>query len=188
MSRVTHALNLLRHRLTNTAKHLHHCMLVNQLQHTTPFKRFGSCYCDMHPTMEQLSSTHQQWFHIPLCMETHPWMQCQGSWHCPKWHNCHTAGSDKTPLLSGTTCITPTCTMHAVHIHCTCNTGNPDETGSSCSCHASCSEECPSTNACDIPCHTCAAMKIWPCPHSTKMPDPGNLGTIDPDCPQTLLS
>ena len=27
--------------------------------------------------------------------------------------------------------------MHAAHIHCTCNTGNPDETGSSCSCHTS---------------------------------------------------
>ena len=82
----------------------------------------------------------------------------------------------------------PTCTMHAAHIYCTCNTGNPDETGSSCSCHASCSEECPGTNACNIPCHTCAAMKIQPCPHGTKMRDPGDLGTIDPDCPQTLFS
>ena len=91
-------------------------------------------------------------------------------------------------FLAGTTCIAPTCTMHAAHIHCTCNTSNPDETGSSCSCHASCSKECPSTNACNIPCHTCAATKIQPCLHGTKMPDPGNLGTIDPDCPWTLLS
>ena len=45
----------------------------------------------------------------------------------------------------------------------------------------------PSTDACNIPCHTCAATKIQPCPHGTKMPDPGNLGTIDPDCPQTLF-
>ena len=29
-------------------------------------------------------------------------------------------------------------------------------------------------------------MKIWPCPHGTKMPDPGDLGTIDLDCPWTL--
>ena len=114
-------------------------------------------------------------------------MQCQSSQHCPMWHNYHTTGSNKTLLLSSTTCIAPTCTMHAAHIHCTCNTSNPDELGSSCSCHASCSKECPSTNACNIPCHTCAAMKIWPCPHGTKMPDPGNLGTIDPDCPQTLF-
>ena len=71
--------------------------------------------------------------------------------------------------------ITPTCTMHAAHICCTCNTSNPDETGSSCSCNTSCSEECPGTNACNIPCHTCAATKIQPCPHGTKMPDPGDI-------------
>ena len=41
VSRSTHVLNLLRHRLTNAAKHLHPCMLVNQLQHTTPFESFG---------------------------------------------------------------------------------------------------------------------------------------------------
>ena len=103
------------------------------------------------------------------------------------WHSCHTAGSDKTPLLSRTTCIVPTCTAHAAHIHCTCNTGNPDVPGSSYSCHASCSKECLSINACNIPCHTCAAMKIWLCPPGTNMPDPGNLGTINPDCPQTLF-
>ena len=150
-------------------------------------KIWGSCYCDMHPTTEQLSSMCQQWFHILLHVETPPWMQCQNSQQYPKWHNCHTAGSNQTPLLSSTTCITPTCTTHAAHIHCTCNTGNPDETGSSCSCHASCSTECPGTNACNIPCHTCAAMKIQLCPHGTKMPDPGYLGTIDLDCPWTLL-
>ena len=72
-------------------------------------------------------------------------------------------------------------------IHCTCNSGHPDEPGSSCSCHASCLKECPSTNACDIPCHTCAATKIWPCLHGTQMPDPGNLRTINLDCPWTLL-
>ena len=85
-----------------------------------PLKDLGSCYCDTHPTMEQLSSTHQQWFHIPPCMETPLWMQCQSSWHCPKWHNCHTAGSDKTPLLSSTTCITPhlhhACSPHLLHL------------------------------------------------------------------------
>ena len=72
--------------------------------------------------------------------------------------------------------------MHATHICCTCNTSNPDETGSSCSCHTSCSEECPGTKVCDIPCHTCAATKIWPCLHGSKMPDPGDLGTVDLDC------
>ena len=75
-----------------------------------------------------------------------------------QWHNLHSACSP---------------------IHCTCNTSNPDESGSSCSCHTCCSKECPSTNACDMPCHTHAAMKIQPCPHGTKMPDPGNLRTID---------
>ena len=152
-----------------------------------PPKDLGSCYCGMHPTTEQLSSMHQQRFHILPCMEAPPWTQCQSSQHCPKWHNSHTTGSDKTPLLSGTTCITTTCIMHAAHNCCTCNTGNPDDTGFSCSCHASCPKECPSTNACNIPCHTCAATKIQPCPHGTKMPDPGDLRTTDPDCPQTWL-
>ena len=38
---IDNALKLSNHRLTNTAKHLHPCMLVNQLLHMTPFKRFG---------------------------------------------------------------------------------------------------------------------------------------------------
>ena len=59
-----------------------------------PQKDLGSCYCDVCPTMEQLSSTHQQWFHTLLHVETPSWMQCQSSQHCPKRHNCHTAGSD----------------------------------------------------------------------------------------------
>ena len=41
VSRSTHTLKLLNHRLTNAAKHLHHCMLVNQLQCMTPSERFG---------------------------------------------------------------------------------------------------------------------------------------------------
>ena len=124
------------------------------------------------------------------------------TYHCMQRHLCECSvkvvdtvpsGTTATPqaltrhwLLSSTTCIAPTYTMHAAHICYTCNTGNPDEPGSSCSCHTSCSKECPGTNACDVPCHTCAAMKIWPCPHGTKMPDTGNLGTIDLDCPWTL--
>ena len=152
-----------------------------------PQKDLGSCYCDTCPTMEQLSSTHQQWFHILLHMETPLWMQCQGSWHCPTWHNCHTTGSNQTPLVSSTTCIATTCTAYAAHTCCTCNTGNPDKPSPSCSYHASCSKECAGTNACNILCQTHAAMKIQPCPHGTKMPNPGNLRTIDLDCPQTLL-
>ena len=41
VSRSIHALKLLNHRLTNIAKHLHRCMLVNQLQCMTSSKRFG---------------------------------------------------------------------------------------------------------------------------------------------------
>ena len=41
VSRLTHALKLSNHRLTNASKHLHPCMLVNPLQHMTPFERFG---------------------------------------------------------------------------------------------------------------------------------------------------
>ena len=108
-----------------------------------PQKDMDSCYCDTCPITEQLSSMHQQWFHILLHAETPSWMQCQSSWHCPKWHNCHTTGSDKRPLLSGTACSAPTSTVHASHTHCTWNTGNPEEPGPSCSCHTSCSKECP---------------------------------------------
>ena len=41
VSRLTHTPKLSNHRLINAAKHLHPCMLVNQLQHMTPFKSFG---------------------------------------------------------------------------------------------------------------------------------------------------
>ena len=53
VSRSTHMLRLLSHRLTNIAKHLHHCMLVNQLQCMTPSERFGFpllCYMSYHRT------------------------------------------------------------------------------------------------------------------------------------------
>ena len=132
-----------------------------------PQKDLGSCYCYMCPTMEQLSGMHQQWVHIPLHAETPSWMQCQSNRHCPKWHNCHAAGSDSTLLLSSTTCTATTCTTYAAHTCCTWNTGNADEPGPSCSCHAICSKECPGTNVCDILCHTCASTKIQPCPHGT---------------------
>ena len=104
----------------------------------------------------------------------------------PSGTNCHTADSNQTPLLSGITCTATTCIAYAAHTCCTCNTGNPDEPSPSCPYHASCSKECPSPNICDIPCNTCAATKIWPCLHGTYMPDPGNLRTLNPDCPQTL--
>ena len=118
-----------------------------------------------------------------------PWDSYQvctsnGSTYCHiQRHLCECSVKAVDPVPSGTTatlqaptrhcflvapiCIAPTYTAHAAHIHCTCNTGNPNETGSNYSCHASCSKECPSTNACDIPCHTCAATKIWPCIHGT---------------------
>ena len=126
------------------------------------------------------STYHHTWRHLHEC-------SVKAVDTVPSGTTCHTAGSNQMLLLSGTTCTAPTCTTHAAHIHCACNTSNPDEPGSSCSCHASCSKECSSTNACDIPCHACAATKIQPCPHGTKMPDPGNLGTINPDCPWTLF-
>ena len=128
-----------------------------------------------------------------------------GSTYCRMWrhlYECSVKAANTVP--SGTTATPQALSSHCflvAHpasptpapcmqpcICCICNTGTPDETGSSCSCHASCSEECPSTKVCDIPCHTCTAMKIWPCLHGTKMPDPRDLGTVDPDCPRTLLS
>ena len=152
MSRLIHALKLLNLKLTNIAKHLCHCMLVNQLQCMTPTERFGFLLLWYVSIMEQLSSMHQQWFHILSHAKTPSWTQCQGGWHCPKWHNCHTAGSNRTLLLSGTTCTTTTCTTYAAPTCCTCNTSNPDEPSPSYPCHASCSKECPSANIFDIPC------------------------------------
>ena len=132
MSRSRHALNLLRHKLTNAAKHLHPCMLVNQLQHMTPFKRFGFL-------LLWYASSHGNSYLV--CTSN-------GSTYCRTWrhlHECSVKAADTVP--SGTTvtlqalsshCFLvaqpaspPTCTMHAAHICCTCNTGNPDQTGSS---------------------------------------------------------
>ena len=128
-----------------------------------------------------------------------------GSTYCHTWRHLHEHSVKAANTVPSGTTVTlqalsshhflvaqpaspPPCTMHAAHICCTCNTSNPDEPGSSCPHHASCSEECPGTKVCDIPCHTCAAMKIKPCLHGTKMPDPGDLGTVDPDCPWTLIA
>ena len=143
---------------------------------------------------------------VTLVLPQNSYQVCtsKGSTYCQMWrhlHECSVKAVNTVP--SGTTAtpqaltrhhfsvaqpaLPPTCTMHAAHIHCSCNTSNPDETGYSCSCHASCSKECPSTDAYDIPCHTCAAMKIWLCLHGTQMPDPGNLRTINLDCLQALL-
>ena len=188
MSRSMHTLNLLRHRLTNAAKHLHHCMLVNQLQCMTPSKRFGFLllwYLSYHgtaikyaPAMVPHTTTHGD-TSVNAVSKQPTLSQVAQLPHCRL---------QQDTLFSGTTSITSTCTMHAAYICCTCITGNPDETGSSCSHHTSCSEECPGTNACDIPYHTCAAMKIQLCLHGTKMPYPRDLGTINQDCPWTLLS
>ena len=187
MSRLTHALKLLRHRLTNIANHLCHCMLVNQLQCMTPSKGFRFLllrYASYHrtaikyaPTMVPHTAAHRD-TSVNTVSKQSTLSQVAQLPHCR-------LQQDTTSQQYNLHCCT--CTMHAAHIHCISNTGNPDEPGSSCSYHASCSKECPSTNACDIPCHTCADTKIQLCPHGTNMTDPGNLETIDLDCTQTLL-
>ena len=184
MSKSTHVLKPPNHRLTNTAKHLCHCILVNQLQCMTPLERFGFLllwYVSYHrtaikyaPAMVPHTAAHRDTFMNAVSK----WSTLSQVAQLPY----HRLQLDTLP--SSTTCIAPTCTVHAAHIH---NTGNPDEPGSSYSCHTSCSKECPSTNACDIPCHTYAATKIQPCLHGTQTSDPGNLRTLNPDCPWTLL-
>ena len=187
ISRLTHALRLLRHRLTNAAKHLHHCMLVNKLQHMTPSEGFGFLllwYASYHgtamkytPAMVPHTAMHGDTFMntvskqltlSPVAQLPHHrlWQDTtsqQHNLHCPHLHH--------------------TCSPHPLHLQ----HWQPRWTRPNCSCHTSCSKECPGTNACDIPCHTCTATKIQPCLHSTKLPDPGNLGTLDLDCPQTLF-
>ena len=110
VSRLTHALKLLNHRLTNAAKHLHHCMLVNQLQHMTPSERFGFLllwYASYHGTaikytpamvphtatcgdtfMNTVSkqSTLSQLAQLPHCRL---WQDTTSQWHnlnCPQLH------------------------------------------------------------------------------------------------------
>ena len=147
----------------------------------------GSCYCDMHPTTEQLSSMHQQWFHILQCMWRH---LCE----------CSVKVVDTVP--SGTTATLQALTRHhfsaaqpilppTAPAHAACTSTVPATLATqmyqapAVPATPAVQRESPSTIACNIPCHTCAATKIWPCLHGTKMPDPGNLGTIDPDCPWT---
>ena len=181
LSRSTHAQKLPNHRLTNAAKHLHHCMLVNQLQCMTPSEGFGFLvlwYTSYHgtaikyaPAMVLHTAKHGDTFMNAVSKQSTLSQVTQLPHHrlqldtASQWHNLH------CPY------------MHSAcsHTHCTCHSGNTDEPGSTCSHHTSCS------NACHIPCHTCVAIKIQPCLHGTKMPDPGNLGTNDPDCPWTLL-
>ena len=74
MSRLTHALKLPNHRLINAAKHLCPCMLVNQLQHTTPSKDLGpATVIHVLPWSSYLvctsngSTYHHMWRHLHEC-------------------------------------------------------------------------------------------------------------------------
>ena len=100
------------------------------------------------------------------------------TYHCMWRHLCECSVKAVDTVPSGTTATLQVltrhhfsaaqpappqpCTVYAAHTCCIGNTGKPDEPGPSCSCHTTCSKECPDTNACDIPCHTCAATKIQP--------------------------
>ena len=78
-------------------------------------KDLGSCYCDTCPTMEQLSSMHQQCFHILLYARRH---LCE---HSVKAVDTVPSGTTATlqvltrhHFLAGTTCTHP-------HLHSTCS-------------------------------------------------------------------
>ena len=71
VSRSTHALKLPNHSLTNAAKHLHYCMLVNQLQCMTPSERFGFLllwYVSYHETA--IKYTPAMVPHTAVCRDT----------------------------------------------------------------------------------------------------------------------
>ena len=88
-----------------------------------------------------------------------------------QWHNLH------CPHLHSA------CSPHLL----TCKTGIPDEPGPSCSYHTSCSKECPGTNT--MTSHA-TPVQPWRSCHACKAPRcliQGNLRTLNPDCPQTLL-
>ena len=167
MSRSTHALNLLRHRLTNAAKHLHHCMLVNQLQHMTPSKRFGFLllwYASSHRTaikyapamvphtaacgdtsMNAVSKqlTLSQVAQLPHCRLWQDTSSQQYNLHCPHLHHA--------------------CSTHPLHLQ----HWQPRWTRlQAVPAMPAVPKNAPSTNACDIPGHTCAdhkdpAMPAW---------------------------
>ena len=120
MSRLTHALKLLKHRLTNVSKHLHHCMLVNQLQYMTPPKRFGFLllwYMSYHrtaikyaPAMVPHTATHGDTF-VSTVSKQPRLSQVPQLPHCrlqpdttSQWHNLH------CPHLHST------CSPHPLHL------------------------------------------------------------------------
>ena len=94
VSRSTHILKPLNHRLTNAAKQVHHCMLVNQLQHMTTSENSGFLLLWYVSYCRTAIKYAPAMFHILLHVEAPSWMQCQNGQHYPKWHNWHTAVSD----------------------------------------------------------------------------------------------
>ena len=105
VSRLIHALKLLNHRLTNVAKHLHHCMLVNQLQCKTSSERFGSLllwYASYHrtpikyaPAMVPHTTMHGDTF-VNAVSKQLTLSQVTQLLHCrlqqdtaSQWHNMH---------------------------------------------------------------------------------------------------
>ena len=149
-----------------------------------PPKDLGSCYCDTHPTMELLSSTTPAMVphtaaHGDTCMNAVSKQSTlsQVAWlphhrlqpdTASQWHSLH------HPHLHHA------CSPHPLHLQHWQSKLTRPQLFPPCQLFTRMPQH-------QCPCHTCAAMKIWPCLHGTKMPYPGILGTIDPDCPWTLL-
>ena len=138
-----------------------------------------------------------------------PWSSClvhtsNGSTYCRMWRHlreCSVKAADTVP--SGTTA-----TLQALSSHHFLAAHPASPTPAPCMQPASAAPATPATQmkqtpavpampavqknsptqVCDIPCHTCAATKIRLCLHGTKMPDPRDLGTVDLDCPRTLIT
>ena len=79
------------------------------------------------------STYHHMWRHLCECSV--------------KAVNTVPSGTTATPQAPTRHCfsapqpaLAPPGTAHTAHLHCTCNTSDPDETGPSCPCHASCSK------------------------------------------------
>ena len=111
MSRLTHTLRLLNHRLTNAAKCLHHCMLVNQLKCITHSKRFGFLllwYASYHGAAIKYAPAMV--LHTAACNDT--FMNTMSKWltlsqvaqlpHCRLWHTASQWHN-----------------LHCPHLHCT---------------------------------------------------------------------
>ena len=159
------------HRQTNDANLLHPCMLASPLQCTTPSIKSGSLplwYVSCQKTATKCA-TVMAW---STTAQDDTSMNVVSRPHYLRCHNSHTAGSSR-PHISVTlpAPIKPAQLLQPPPIM-----------------PATPKPQTPAVPAvapvpapvCNTQCSPCAAPLIWPCPHCTQGPDPGNITALQP--------